>query len=183
MLSLHFAELYDHIMTILQETPPTKNKRLWHSWWCLRLPQSCLFGLTPQLMATGTGSFCWPQENCSVGRAIGMMDSWLMVPKNSAAKKPCCRSEKEQPGFYTLLFFWSSVAHAAACKAPASTVCCSWSDRLTAGLRLAGTSGDGLVQPPVQSKASYHSLFRATSSWVLNISKQRTPQPLWAACC
>lgn len=131
------------------------NKRLWHSWWYLRLPQSCLFGLTSQLMATDMGSSRWPQEHCSVGRAIWVTDSWLMVPESSAARKPCCCSEKEKPGFYTLCFFWSSVAHAAACKVPANTVCCSWSDRLAAGLRLAGTSGDGLIRPPVQSNASY----------------------------
>lgn len=78
------------------------------------------------------------------------------------------------------LFHFSAeaVSHAAACQAQANTVCCSQSDRLTAGLGLAGTSGDGLVQPPAQSKVSPSSLHGAVSSCVLNLPKHRLPEPL-----
>lgn len=44
-------------------------------------------------------------------------------------------------------FYAEAVSHAAACQIQANTVCCSESNRLTAGLGLAGTSGDGLVHP------------------------------------
>lgn len=46
----------------------TNQKRPCHSWWHLRLPQSYLFGLTPQLMATGVGSPCQPQASGNAGQ-------------------------------------------------------------------------------------------------------------------
>lgn len=168
-------------MTILQEKNP-RNKRPCHSLWCLRLPLSYMFGRTLQLMTTVWGALAGPKQTATLGRAICMVDGWLMVQKSSAAKKPCHCSEKEWPYFCILFSFWSSVTHAAALQAQENRVYCSQSDRLTAGLRLAGTSGDGLIQPPAQSKASYNSLLGAASSCVLTISKHGTPQPLWAAC-
>lgn len=46
----------------------TNQKRPCHSWWHLRLPQSCLFGSTPQLTATGVGGSCWPQASSNAGQ-------------------------------------------------------------------------------------------------------------------
>jgi len=141
-----------------------------------RFAQSCLLGLTPQLKATVWGAPAGPRQTALLDETICMVDGWLTVQKSSAVKKSCCCSEKEQPYFCILFFFRSSVTHAAVHQAQANTVYCSQSDRLTEGLRMAGTSGGGLVQPPAQSKASYSSLLGA-------VSKHGTPLLLWTACC
>lgn len=97
-------------MTILQEKNP-RNKRPCHSLWCLRLPLSYVFGQTLQLMATVWGALAGPKQTATLGRAICMVDGWLMVQKSSAVKKPCHCSEKEWPYFCILFFFLLKLSH------------------------------------------------------------------------
>lgn len=70
--------------------------------------------------------------------------------------------------------FLLKLSHSCCSVSSPGRVCCSQRDGLAAGLRLAGISGGGLVQPPVQSKAGYSSLLWAASSCLLSISKHGT---------
>lgn len=124
-------------------------------------------------MATGLGSSCWPRQGAMLGRAacraggrkvlqrnpvtVGRRSGFISVPFFCGSCQSCCRTSS--PSKHSLLFT-------------------EW--QLTAGLGLAGTSGDGLVQPPAQSKVSPSSLHGAVSSCVLNLTKHRLPEPLWA---
>lgn len=101
MLSINFVALYDHTVTALQESQQA-IKRPCHGWRCLRLPQSCLSGLTLQLVATDLGRSCWPRQGAVLGRAACRAGSWLMGRESSAAKKPFHCREEEWPYFCSI---------------------------------------------------------------------------------